>query len=319
MISLLSFIWSLINAARRRLFAVGLLRSVRLPVPVVSVGNLQAGGSGKTPIVVALAREALSMGRVPIVLMRGYRGEWSRTGGLIVPGVGDADPALCGDEAALIHDQVPGAWVGVGADRLASFERAMQTAIREGRPSPDWVVLDDGHQHLRIARDLEVVAVTDATRGEIPFRDWRGARSGPNIPCHEIRTKSAARDGALPRLQLRLVPPAVSEAEEKLWAVSGIGSPRDFESSLIDAGWRVVRRTDFPDHARYAPEWVAACLEEATRAGLRIALTGKDWVKWRALGVKPGAVRVFEPEPVFEPGDFARRILESSLNGAVHG
>jgi len=156
-------------------------------------------------------------------------------------------------------------------------------------------------------------------RGERLFREWSGARYGSHVPCFEILTKGGSPTSGLPRMELCLPAPMAEEGSERLWAVSGIGSPADFEASLRKSGWKVERRTDFPDHARYSPDWIAACLDEAGRLGLRVAVTGKDWVKWRGLGAAPGSVRVFEPLPTFVPEGFAAAVVDASMASSQKG
>jgi len=130
----------------------------RLPVPVISVGNLTAGGTGKTPMVLNLAAELRRLGFRPAVVSRGYRGGAERGGGV----VGDGERILlaanqAGDEPRLLAERLPGVPVVVGADRFS----AGMTAISQF--FPDLILLDDGFQHRRLARDLDLVLL-DARR-----------------------------------------------------------------------------------------------------------------------------------------------------------
>lgn len=283
-IYLLSLAWSLVNGIRRSLYQLGAFGSVRFPVRTISVGNIEAGGTGKTPVVIELVRRAEGLGRTPVVLTRGHGGEWSRMGGVIEPGSSSCDPALCGDEAALVQSRAGDAWIGVGADRVASFERVNARASQLGLRAPDCVILDDGYQHLRIARDLDLVLVTDSSPARRLFREWPSSLTAkPAVPRVLIRVRK------------KIAAPLSSEAAERLWLVSGIGNPASFEASVREAGWHVARRTDFPDHARYSLDWIRSTLAEAAKQQLKVAVTGKDWVKWSSLGIPPDAVRVFEP------------------------
>ena len=302
---LVSVLWSTLNGARRRVYDLGLLKRVVLPLPTVSVGNIEVGGTGKTPVVIALAREAIALGKTPLILTRGYRGIWEKTGGVLVPRSTAVDPRLCGDEAALIQMLVPEAWIAVGADRARGFAAAIQVASQNPQHScADVVILDDGHQHLKIARDWELVLLTSARPGERLFREWSSSLVNGGA---ERRTLVWTKGLVAPehwsgvRALLSVESADLECRSDRLWLVSGVARPQDFEQSVRLAGWNVVRRTDFGDHSPYTAEWIAEAVKQAGREGLRLAITGKDWVKWSRLGAKREDVRVFEPSVTFEP------------------
>ena len=322
---LVSLLWSSINGLRRRLYHWGLFKSERLSVPVVSVGNLEAGGTGKTPIVIALARRALAGGQIPLVLSRGHGGSWSRSVGVIRPQVAVVDSRLCGDEVSLIQQQVPGAWIGVGADRVLAFERAMKEASDSYLASPSWVILDDGFQHLRIFREVEILVLTSArpwrrvfrelpwisgraqARGQALFRVWS---KGEEIPLDWETLDPESRHY---RMKYRIRSPESRERELKLWVISGIGAPDFFVKVLQESGWKVAQRSDFSDHAKFTKSWVSDALLKCRSKGLTPAITGKDWVKWRELGVQPSQVLVFEPSVEFSPSFFEETVLEQGF------
>lgn len=190
-----SHLWSSVNWAARRISPL-LKRKVRLRArSVVSVGNLQAGGSGKTPVVGLLAKQAVSKGKSVAVLLRGYGAERENQGGVIAPFQEKVDPFEYGDEAALIHQWVPEAWIGVGKDRVASFHgvwKAAKSAVFQNQPIAnfaatleekqdprdkflpvfDFVFLDDGFQQFRIHKDYELVLLTGHSRNTAFFRSY---------------------------------------------------------------------------------------------------------------------------------------------------
>lgn len=130
----------------------------RLPVPVISVGNLTAGGAGKTPMVLYLAGELRRLGLRPAVVCRGYRGGAERVGGVVGDGERiQLDAAQAGDEPRLLAERLPGVPVVVGADRFSAGMRVISQF------SPGLILLDDGFQHRRLARDLDLVLL-DARR-----------------------------------------------------------------------------------------------------------------------------------------------------------
>jgi tetraacyldisaccharide 4'-kinase len=309
-----SVVWCGVNGVRRALYGWGVFKARSLPLPVISVGNFEAGGTGKTPVVIAIAREAVARGMIPVVLTRGYGGAWGRSGvagaQVICPGQSGVDPSLCGDEASLIQQQVPQAWIGVGPDRRLSFERVMEVARTKGQVAPRCAILDDGFQQLKIWRDLDILMMTSGRPWKKLFREW--PLIGRASQALRVRSKGAQVAGADEfALSMELERPSESESVDRLWMVSGIGNPDAFEQSLQAAGWIVAARTDFRDHARFSAAWVFEALERAEERGLRIALTGKDWVKWQKLGVEPAQVRVFEPRLVFDPPVFLQKVMRA--------
>lgn len=278
-------------ALRRWRYAAGSSATVRFETPVVVVGNLTVGGTGKTPLVIALVRALCARGLRCGVVTRGYRS------GIRVPTIidaGSAQPQQHGDEPALMA-RATGVPVAICPDRVA----AARTLIDRG---VDVVVSDDGLQHYRLGRSLEVVVV-DGARG---FGNARLLPAGPlreplqrlgEVDWLVVNGPASARCAAQlapfahrrDRLDMRLVPgDAVQLADPSLrrplqqftgapvHAVAGIGNPARFFATLRDAGLQVVEHP-FPDHHVFR----ASDLEFDT-AG-EILMTAKDAVKCRSL------------------------------------
>ncbi len=297
-ISAASAVWSAVNQAGR---AWAKRRPpVKLPARVISVGNLQAGGAGKTPLVLRIAREGVVRGERVAILMRGYGSAWEQAGGVLEPGR-ESHPGECGDEAALLHERIPDAWIGVGADRLRSWKSLI---ARAGDAPPTLVILDDGFQQWGIHRDVEILAVTSDRRDQRVFRE-RLSRS--NLADLVVWTKGQAR----PTLGATQAPWVRVEFRPQIWKgsegperpplllVTGVGDPVAVSQSLRQAGWTVAEHQRLEDHARFEARQAALLIDRAKREGLSLAMTGKDWVKWR--GVAPtisgsAAPWVFEPE-----------------------
>lgn len=301
---LLTPAYAALTALRRAAYARGLRRRQHPGAPVVVVGNLVAGGSGKTPLVIALVQQLQRVGCTPGVASRGYGraqpGEprWVEAG---------ADPALAGDEPLLIATAT-GAKVRVDADRVAAARALVDAGC-------DVVVCDDGLQHYRLARDVEI-EVQDARRrygnGRLlpagPLRepleraadcDFRilnlGAAAGTEVSLPPV--PGAADDGSeWPMwLQVGLAQPLTGGrgvplgafAGQRVHAVAGIGEPERFFALLRDAGLAVVPHA-FPDHHVYTP----ADLDFGSP--LPLLMTSKDAVKcapfakpgWHALPVE---------------------------------
>lgn len=272
-----------LSALRRGLYRCGVLKRERLPVPVVVVGNINVGGVGKTPLTLALIESFRARG-VPVgVISRGYGGEHA-----VPTEVGPHSTAAeVGDEPLLMASG--GAPVVVGRDRVAAGRLLLQC-----HPEVQLILSDDGLQHYRLARDLELV-VLDGARG------IGNGRRLPNGPLREAAGRLRAVDalvinGALaddacwlpagvPRFDMTLEAGAfVSLAEpgktrraaefagERLVALAGIGHPERFFRTLEQLGLQLGRRLAFPDHHAFRPQDIP---DDADA----VLVTAKDAVK----------------------------------------
>jgi len=250
----LSLAYRLLAALRRRAYCSGVLQSVRLPLPVIVVGNIVAGGTGKTPLVLWLAATLKKNGWNPGILSRGYRGS-----ALAPMEVGAASLAeVVGDEPLLLARN-SGCRVWVGRDRVKA---ALQ--LLAAYPDCNVLILDDGLQHYRLARDIEIAV-----------HDERGAGNGFLLPAGPLREPASRRvdawvSNAAPcgahdpcfRMDLRgdtfrrVAAPAASTtasalAGRRLHAVAGTGNPQRFFDHLARLGLATVNHA-FPDHHAYA-------------------------------------------------------------------
>ena len=249
----------------------------QLPVPVLVAGNFTAGGTGKTPLVIALAKELSARGWRPGVVSRGH----GRHGEQPVR-VGDETPvAEAGDEPKLIRERT-GLPVFVDRDRVA----AARAAIAAGC---NLVIADDGLQHRRLARDLEI-EVVDGERGYgngllLPAGPLREA---PRPTDFRVVNGESLRDGDWPmHLRLREAVSLADDATRRslasfagapVHAVAGIGNPQRFFAALRAVGLQLHEHA-FPDHHDF---------ERADFRGLEgtVLMTEKDAVKCRSLGLR---------------------------------
>jgi tetraacyldisaccharide 4'-kinase len=328
---------------RGALYDRGLLPTERIDAPVISVGNLTAGGTGKTPFVALVVRELARRGLRPGIVSRGYG---ARVAGASDE-VGELARALDGVPQREDHDRARGA-------------RALL-------PACDAIVLDDGFQHRRLARDLDLVLV-DATR---PF----GLAAHGGEPVRALLPRGLLREhpSALARAHAVVLtradqaPPAeLAELQDELerwapgapflravhrpvrlaglgglrdagpeslrgarvWLASGIAHPEAFERSARGLGAEVVGHRRFPDHHAWSAEDAREVAAEAERAGALLVTTGKDAVKLAPLSCR---ARVLEIEleltagaPAFAalldalPRSRARREREA-LHGGLSG
>ena len=229
-----------INRLRRGLYRRGILRSKRVPAPVISVGNISMGGAGKTPAVIAIANVLAEHGLRVAVLTRGYGR--SGEGGVVE----SLDAGRYGDEPVLIKKRTQNVAVIVGENRYVN-------ALRHPY---DVYILDDGFQHMQIRRDLDIVI-------DAPSKWYR-----------ESRDALAYADVVMPR-DLRLAVPD-SLRGKSVFAFAGLADNEQFFEGLRAAGLNVVGTRGFPDHHSYSKADLEALKRE--RADVLVT-TEKDAVK----------------------------------------
>jgi len=308
-----SLLFIMFAGIRRALYGIGLLHRERLPVPVVVVGNITVGGTGKTPLVIYLARALRALGRHPGIVSRGYGGDTADVAE-VLPG---SDPGAVGDEPLLLarRSACP---VFVGGDRAAAGR-----SLLARHPQCDVIIADDGLQHYRLERDVEIAMF-----------DERGVMNGWSLPAGPLRepiSRLVNVDAVI--LNGIAVPPAptldrpvfamrlpgdifhrlddplmtcraADLAGKKLHAVAGIGSPRRFFDQLTAMGLGIAEHA-FVDHHTYRAEDLAF-------AGDAILTTEKDAVKLARLS-SPLPVWVLPVTAEVSP-DLAEFVLEK-LNG----
>ncbi len=292
---------------------MGLLRRERMPVPVVVVGNITVGGTGKTPLVIHLALALRRHGRHPGIVSRGYRGD----SGHVLEVTAGSDPKVVGDEPLLLARR--GACpVFVGRDRVAAAR-----SLLARHPECDLIIADDGLQHYRLERDIEIALF-----------DERGVMNGWALPAGPLREPvsrlaqvdalvlngaavSPAPTFSRPTFSMRLAGEGFHRLDEpsttcsatdlaaaNLHAVAGIGSPQRFFDQLTGMGLAFSAHP-FADHHGY-------CEEEMDFAGDAILTTEKDAVKLARLRL-PLPVWVLPVTAEVKP-DLAAFVLEK-LNG----
>lgn len=166
--NVINYIWSSINQARRSWTTP----SVKLPLPLLSVGNLQAGGSGKTPFTIELIQLLKEMGKKPGVLTRAYGSLLENKSGVCSPSFSSHPLSAFGDEALFIFEKT-GVPVFCGKDRANSFIHWVNHLASNEKP--DVLVLDDGFQQFHLVKDLEIICLTDLDWNEGYFREFQKA------------------------------------------------------------------------------------------------------------------------------------------------
>lgn len=344
--SVLSALYGRVAIARRAWFARRAHAVRRLPIPVVSVGNLTVGGSGKTPVTSHVARLLLDRGERPVILSRGYARR-VRQDGVVV--VSDGATVLetvdrAGDEPFMLAHALPHVPVLVCDDRYLAGQLAVRTF------GATVAVLDDGFQHLRLARDVNLLLVSpddlrddvlpagrlreplsaaraaDAVLVPMPRSDGADAGQGGDT-LHTVARELAARLGVAQAFSVRSMVgdlhPVGAHAvlpgrEDRVVAVSGIARPQRFLTMLEQQGWRVADSIVFDDH-----HWFTAAdlqrIDEAVDAVHAVAVltTEKDAVRLQALTASPRASWWAVPiEASVEPGAVFADWLASRVRAA---
>ncbi len=317
---------------RNLCYEVGVFKTHRLPVPVVSVGNLTVGGTGKTPLIVEIAEE-LRRRRSSVrigILSRGYKGrpgsKWVVSDGLRI----EMSVEEAGDEPVVLAKRLPGVKVFVGKDRVAVARKALT------RFDLDLLILDDAFQHRRIHRDMDLLLI-DGQRG---FGNGRVLPAGPlrEFPWNLSRASCVVvthRKEGIPTNLRSWVPEktpiyhatfevtrifeGVSGGEvpldalrgKRLLGVCGIANPDSFKETLEGLGAKIQDLVVFPDHHAYVPPDFSPILERL-KGKDEIVTTEKDWVKWhmkhpfRRVFVVAGVMRIHRAHELY---DFMEKIV----------
>jgi lipid-A-disaccharide synthase len=256
-----SIAWSSLNWLRRRLVQLGLFTAVESKIPSIIVGNLQAGGSGKTPLVIALAKEAVRRGKKVAVISRGY-------------GSNAKNPL--GDEPLEIKTAVPEVMLSVNANRIMAIKAAEEQGV-------DLMIFDDGFQNLKFKSKINLIAVTDRNRCEVAFRDFD---SEIKFADFVIGTKgSKFRDiyTAHANKFYQIVWKWDNPTTSPVWILCGIADPVELVSFYRAKGLVIKNIITKPDHAEFREEEVKKLMEQAKADGCILAMTEKDIVKIHSL------------------------------------
>lgn len=292
-----SWLYGLITMLRRQAYKARLFSSYRAPIPVMVIGNITVGGSGKTPLIIALVTHLQKQGIKVGVISRGYGGDSSQMPALVHP---DSLPSIVGDEPCLIVNMT-----GTAMAVCPNREQAITTLL-SAYPDLQLIIADDGLQHYALQRDIEWIVV-DASRGFgnqqlLPtgfLREPMSRLQGANVVYHEKANRMTTdnnNQAQVNRLTMHLQADKLqllwssaaeldssSVTEEKIptpnsrvHAVSGIGYPQRFFDTLLSLGFDVVGHA-YPDHYDFSLDELLQYTE------LPIVVTTKDAVKIRAL------------------------------------
>jgi len=308
----ISWLYLVVIKLRRWLYFIGILRSESIPCKVISVGNVVAGGSGKTPAVIAIARMLRDKGALSVaILSRGYR---SKAPSPAVVSDGEnilLDAVNAGDEPYLLSHSLPGVPVLIGRDRIQTGLMAIQ------KWGCQVAILDDGFQYLRLARDVDIIAVDAARpfgfnhvlpRGylreplsvlkradlilltrvdqceNISFLREKLSRIAPSVPIFEsVHSPRSLRSFATEEeSDVGII------KDKNVLAVCGIANPESFAETLRSLDPAKVELLAFPDHHEYPPASIQAIRQRFAGSSMDfIVTTEKDAQKLRSIAELP--------------------------------
>ena len=308
----LSFTWEWVYRIRRSFFEYGVFKKTTFKVPVISVGNLSFGGTGKTPTIIWLADWMISHGLTPVVLTRGYKGQLEHSSGLLKSGQKfRLNPFDYGDEPLMISNKMSRGAVIVGKKRTDNLLKYFSEV------KPDVVLLDDGFQHLQIHRSFNIV-LFDAT---MPMNLYKVAPLGylregfsalKDADAIIITRADMVTSQKLEKLKSSLSehfhhnppmaltsyrPLGVFDVHDKYIfsnhqlkglkaiGVTAIASPESFYRYLESFGVELTERVSFPDHYFFTPEDVNDLLIKASQQSAIIICSEKDMVKIKRVSL----------------------------------
>lgn len=301
----LSLAYTGLVSARRGLYGAGVLRTRRLPVPVICFGNISSGGTGKTSTVIAAAQELVRGGRKPAILLRGYKRADTSRKVVVLARDRRFSPEEAGDEALMIFRTLEssGVPVVVSADRFASGSVAV------GELGADVILMDDGFQHFALRRDADIVLVNATapfySDSVLPYGDLREPPSGLGRAravvishCEQARQEDVDRLSA----KIRALSPGAEIIEtmhaaesfldpatarpvdlnllkgRPAAAISAIGDPGSFEAALKNMKIDLKQIWRYPDHHAFSASELAAA--QQARGELPLITTYKDFARF---------------------------------------
>ncbi|MEA2104645.1 MAG: tetraacyldisaccharide 4'-kinase [Candidatus Cloacimonadota bacterium] len=296
--------YSLIQYLRRSLFSAGVLSSYQSKSKIISVGNLGIGGNGKTPFTIYLAKYLQAKGNSVSVSHRGYKGEYENSIKIISDENGMKKIAEnAGDEPQVIAENLSGISVIVGKDRTKAIK------LLEEKIRPDYVILDDSFQHLKIKRDIDFVL----------FDAKNPLGNGFTIPAGKLREPKSTLKHAdflvfnncpenyqIPKWAIKYKKPIIKTIyklshfiefsskknvkpetlqAQKVFLLSGIGTPNSFEKSIENTGIIFSEHFVFPDHYAFDQDKdIQPIIEKAIRQNVAVIITTeKDYVKLKDI------------------------------------
>ena len=305
-----AMLWNAIHKIRRHFFYYGILKQNQFQVPVISIGNLSFGGTGKTPFTIWMSKYLDEIGMKVMILTRGYKGGLENSSGIIRAGrkLG-LNPQEFGDEATLLARRLKSANIVVGKDRSSNLDFYFEEI------NPDVVLLDDGHQHLRLSRNLNIV-LFDVSMPIEKYKvaplgylreDFSALRDTDVIVFGKVNQVSEQEVSELKELIIPHVSKDVFFASmnykptgffdisykkrfdlneivgKNVIAVAGIASPQSFFELLNQLKANIIKTYSYPDHHYFSLDEMREILNIADKNDALVITTEKDMVKMRRI------------------------------------
>lgn len=308
-LSPVSILWENIYRVRRFAYNFGIFSRNEFKVPIISIGNLTFGGTGKTPFTLWLSDYLYGLDKKVMILTRGYKGKLEHKSGILKSDrrLG-YNPMLYGDEPMLLARRLTNASIVVGKNRSENLRHYFESE------KPDVVLLDDGHQHLKLGRNVNIVlfdSLMSLKRYKVApigyMREGFSALKDADLVvlgrCDQASTKQIKNlrklilkfNPRIPFAEIAYLPTGLfnsnyekvfgleSLVDQKVVCIAGIASPESFYNSIENLGAKVVRKETFPDHHYFSLDEISRLVELAKEENAIIVTTEKDIVKIRKV------------------------------------
>ncbi|MDD0854092.1 tetraacyldisaccharide 4'-kinase [Halobacteriovorax sp. GB3] len=339
-----TFLWENIYRIRRFAYKYGFLKQNNFRVPIISIGNLTFGGTGKTPFTLWVSEYLETLDKTVMILMRGYKGKLESSSGIIRSKAKiRGNPVDYGDEALILSRRLEKTSIVVGKNRSENLDFYFKDE------EPDVVLLDDGHQHLKLHRNINILLFDSL----LPINRYKVAplgymresfsaikdadlivlgRSDQVSEKRRLKLKKFLHEkskGTIPFAEIGYKPTGIMDCsfnkvmdveglkEKRVICVSGIASPLSFYSLVDSLGADIIHRESFPDHHYFKPEEISRLLDLAEKEDALILTTEKDIVKIRRVSDNERIVYLEIKVNFFSGEDKAKEIISRAFINSI--
>lgn len=274
---LISVVWSSVNFLRRNFLTPYFFKLKKIEAKVYSVGNIQAGGAGKTPFVIALAQKWVAEGKNGVILTRGVGSQVEKKGAILFPFQKDVSAEMWGDEPKYIHDKVPEVTIGVGKNRWHVYQKIKNQTSNK----IDFVILEDGFQNFQIHVDVSIVLLTSLQRKNIPYRDFQSElkKADEVYWTKGERRPSVPKEVALLDVSYEVVTEGQWNANDEVILITAVSDNDSVREYITSKGVKIKEHLKFKDHYSFQNQALHNKMVTFIQSKNKIAVTQKDWMK----------------------------------------